>query len=208
MKQVAGVQAQFAGEQAGRGSSRAKQGRRRAARRGWAIAGSVVAARGGGRDHGRGHRRRLAGRRRPLAREAHSSPRSARWARCGSAGGRGDGARGRSDTRRGAAGRYRVERDWAGRRRDQLRHQRADAVPHPRAPDDLRERRGRQVPAAIGIPGASRSRTPAGPFIGQRELLLLAAHARRRRDRAHRVACPAHLHARRVLRRVGPAARA
>ena len=39
----------------------------------------------------------------------------------------------------------------------------------------------RQVPAAIGIPGAQATATPQGPFIVPRALLLLAAYARRRR---------------------------
>ncbi len=50
-------------------------------------------------------------------------------------------------------------------RRNQLPDQRADDLPYPRAPDRLRQRRARQIPAGIGIPGAKAQNTAQGQFI-------------------------------------------
>ena len=60
------------------------------------------------------------------------------------------------------------------------------------------------IPYGIGIPGFAGRQHVDGPVRRDRELLLLAARARRRRDHPHRVAQHHdHLHARPVLRRVG-----
>ena len=128
-------------------------------------------------------------------------------------GARPGGSRGRADTRRPAAGgpsagRHRDNRHRPAGRRHRLPDQRADAVPHSRAPDHLHQR--------VAPPGPGRDRDsrrqgtehPAGPVHRQRKLLLLAAHPRRRRHHPHRVAGAPRLYPGRVLRRVGPAARA
>ena len=99
-------------------------------------------------------------------------------------------------------------RQRPGDPRDQLPDQRADAVPHPRPPDGVREWRGPPDPGQHRDPRRPRAEHAAGQLRRQRQLLLLAAHPLRRRHHPHRVAGQAHLHAGRLLRRVGPAARA
>ncbi len=85
--------------------------------------------------------------------------------------------------------RWHVARDGrASHRRDRLQHQRADAVPHPHAPDDLRERAAAPGPGRDRHPERGGARRPGGAVRRVGHVLLLAAHARGRRHHPHRVA--------------------
>ena len=66
------------------------------------------------------------------------------------------------------------------RRRHQLQHGRADDLPHPRAPDDLRERRGPPGPGVDRNPWRGRAADPSRAVHRLGNMLFLAARARRR----------------------------
>ena len=81
-------------------------------------------------------------------------------------------------------------------------------VPHPRAPDDLRPRRGATSAGGNRHRAAPSGRgDTAGRVRYRRFMLHVAAHAFGRRDHPHRVAGRSHLHARQLLRHLGAAAR-